>query len=63
MRRNGLEALRLSGDDLTRAGYAPGPVFGRVLAAVYRAQLNERVRTSEEAATLADQLMRTERAS
>ncbi|MBE7455159.1 MAG: CCA tRNA nucleotidyltransferase [Phycisphaerae bacterium] len=53
----------LSGDDLTRAGYAPGPVFGRVLAAVYRAQLNERVRTSEEAATLADQLMRTERAS
>ncbi|MCG3131251.1 MAG: CCA-adding enzyme [Phycisphaerae bacterium] len=52
----------LTGDDLTRAGHAPGPVFGRVLTAVYRAQLNERVRTAEEAAALGDQLMRTERA-
>jgi poly(A) polymerase len=39
----------VSGDDLTAAGLQPGPVFKRVLDAVYDAQLEGRV-TSKEAA-------------
>ena len=43
----------VTGDDLTAAGLNPGPVFKRVLDAVYDAQLEDRVRTTEEALALA----------
>jgi len=46
----------LSGDDLIEAGFAPSPAFGRVLEAVYDAQLEGRVRTREEALELARRL-------
>ena len=39
----------MTGDDLTAAGLNAGPVFKRVLDAVYDAQLEDRVKTKEEA--------------
>jgi poly(A) polymerase len=42
----------LTGDMLVAAGYRPGPAFKRVLDAVYDAQLEDRVPTSEEAMEL-----------
>jgi poly(A) polymerase len=42
----------LTGDDLTAAGQTPGPVFKRVLDAVYDAQLEGRVTTKAEALEL-----------
>lgn len=47
----------LTGDDLTAAGYAPGPAFGRVLSAVYRAQLNEKIPTREDAMRMAREML------
>ncbi len=45
-----LRPVRLvTGDDLIRAGYAPGPAFARMLAAAEDAQLEGRLRTREEA--------------
>ncbi|MFA6044880.1 MAG: CCA tRNA nucleotidyltransferase [Phycisphaerales bacterium] len=41
--------LLLTGDELIRMGLAPGPAFRRILDAVYDAQLEDRVRTLEEA--------------
>jgi poly(A) polymerase len=46
----------LTGDDLTEMGYQPGPEFGRVLNAVYRAQLNERIVSKDQAAAMAREL-------
>jgi hypothetical protein len=46
----------ITGDDLTAAGLQPGPVFKRVLDAVYDAQLEDRLKTKEEAMNLAMQL-------
>lgn len=46
----------LDGDALVAAGYAPGPGFARLLAAVYDAQLEGGVRTPDAAITLADEL-------
>jgi poly(A) polymerase len=43
----------ITGDDLTAAGIKPGPVFKRVLDAVYDAQLEGRVRTKDEALGMA----------
>jgi poly(A) polymerase len=43
----------ITGDDLTVAGLTPGPAFKRVLDAVYDAQLEDRVKTKEEALALA----------
>jgi poly(A) polymerase len=43
----------VTGDDLTAAGLKPGPVFKRVLDAVYDAQLEDRVRTKAEALAMA----------
>ena len=43
----------VTGDDLTAAGLQPGPLFKRVLDAAYDAQLEDRVRTKEEAMELA----------
>ena len=43
----------ITGDDLTAAGLTPGPVFKRVLDAVYDAQLEGRVTTHEQALALA----------
>jgi poly(A) polymerase len=42
----------LTGHDLIAAGYAPGPAFGKMLAAVEDAQLEARVRSKEEALAL-----------
>src|SRR5207249_163210 len=46
----------VSGDDLTAAGLQPGPLFKRVLEAVYDAQLEDRVRSKQEAMELAMRL-------
>jgi len=46
----------VTGDDLTAAGMKPGPVFKRVLDAVYDAQLEDRVRTKQDALQLALEL-------
>ena len=48
----------ITGDDLMAARLAPGPVFKRVLDAVYDAQLEGRVTTREEALRLALELGR-----
>lgn len=48
----------VTGDDLTAAGLSPGPLFKRVLDAVYDAQLEARVSTKEDAMQLALQLAR-----
>ena len=48
----------ITGDDLTAAGMTPGPVFKRVLDAVYDAQLEDRVKSKEEAMRLAMELAR-----
>ncbi len=42
----------VTGRDLIRAGYTPGPVFARMLEAVEDAQLESRVRTQDEAMDL-----------
>jgi poly(A) polymerase len=49
----------ITGDDLTAAGLKPGPVFKRVLDAVYDAQLEDRVTTKEQALALALQLSKS----
>ena len=43
----------VTGHDLIAMGYEPGPLFGKVLAAVREAQLDGAVRTREEALDLA----------
>ncbi len=48
----------LTGDDLVAMGMPPGPMFKRVLDAVYDAQLEGRITTPEDAASLARQLMK-----
>ncbi len=50
----------LTGDDLTAAGWKPGPRFGRVLRAVRSAQLDEQITTREEALAMARRLVRSE---
>jgi poly(A) polymerase len=50
----------ITGDDLTAAGLQPGPVFKRVLDAVYDAQLEDRVRSRDEALGMALDLARRE---
>jgi hypothetical protein len=47
----------ITGDDLITMGFSAGPKFGEVLAAVYRRQLNEQLRTREEAMSLARKLL------
>lgn len=47
----------LSGDQLSAMNMTPGPEFGRVLDAVYRAQLNEEISTTLQARELATRLM------
>jgi poly(A) polymerase len=46
----------LTGDDLTLVGYEPGPMFKRVLEAVYDAQLEGTISTKEGAIELAKKL-------
>jgi tRNA nucleotidyltransferase/poly(A) polymerase len=43
----------ITGDDLLAAGLTPGPLFKRVLEAVYDAQLEDRVRIKDQALDLA----------
>jgi poly(A) polymerase len=47
----------ITGDDLIAMGYAAGPELGRALAAVYRAQLSETVKSREDALRLARDLL------
>ena len=49
----------ITGDDLTAAGLTPGPVFKRVLDAVYDEQLEGRVKTRDEALKRAMEIART----
>jgi poly(A) polymerase len=42
----------ITGHDLIREGYRPGPAFARILDAVETAQLESGIRTREEALTL-----------
>lgn len=51
----------LTGDHLVAAGYRPGPAFKHVLDQVYDAQLENRVRTPEEALGLACHLLGSSR--
>ena len=46
----------LTGDDLVAMGFEPGPAFGRILDAIYRAQLNETLHTRVEAVEIAQGL-------
>ncbi|CAA9419503.1 MAG: CCA tRNA nucleotidyltransferase [uncultured Phycisphaerae bacterium] len=46
----------ITGDDLTASGLRPGPVFKRVLDAVYDAQLEGRLTSREEAMALAQRV-------
>jgi hypothetical protein len=46
----------VTGDDLTAAGFQPGPEYRRILDAVYDAQLEGRVAGKEDAMKLARQL-------
>jgi poly(A) polymerase len=46
----------LNGDDLTALGYQPGPLFKRLLAAIYDAQLEGQIATKDQAIDLAKQL-------
>jgi len=48
----------LNGDVLTQLGLTPGPMFKRILDAVYDAQLEDRVRTGDDARRLALELAR-----
>lgn len=53
----------LTGDDLVRQGYEPGPNFAKVLNAVRDSQLEEKVTTPPEALALAERLLRGEQHS
>jgi poly(A) polymerase len=46
----------LDGEDLLEIGIPEGPELGRILRAVYRAQLNQAIRTEKEAIALAREL-------
>jgi poly(A) polymerase len=46
----------LTGDDLIKMGLKPGPAFKSILEAVEEAQLNGKISTHEEAATMAQRL-------
>jgi poly(A) polymerase len=46
----------LTGDDLVAVGWTPGPVFKRILDQVYDAQLEDRIRTKQQAIDLAGRL-------
>ena len=48
----------VTGDDLTAAGFSPGPMYKRVLDRVYDAQLEQSVRSKEQAMEIALQLAR-----
>jgi len=56
LERLGPEEIRppqlLTGDDLVRLGYAPGPLFKEILKCVEDAQLEDQIRDSEEAERL-----------
>ncbi|MDP9172958.1 MAG: CCA tRNA nucleotidyltransferase [Planctomycetota bacterium] len=47
----------LNGDELTAAGYEPGPIFKRILATVYDAQLESRISTKTQALEMAAKLV------
>jgi poly(A) polymerase len=67
--RNDLAALKpedlgvaplISGDDLTEAGFAPGPVFRRILEALYDAQLEGGLADKEQAMRMAREIYERE---
>jgi len=51
----------VSGKHLKRLGLSEGPLLGKILSAVYEAQLNELIRTRPAAMELARELMRKEK--
>ena len=51
----------VTGDDLARLGLEPGPAFARLLAQLYRRQLNEQLIDREQALVEAENLVRAER--
>ncbi len=53
----------LSGDNLGAMGMPPGPQFGEILSAIYRAQLNEEITNRDQAAAMARELMGSENVS
>jgi tRNA nucleotidyltransferase/poly(A) polymerase len=52
--------LFVTGDDLTRLGLPSGPAFARLLARLYRAQLNGELADREAALRLAEELVKAE---
>jgi poly(A) polymerase len=50
----------LTGHDLTRAGFKPGPLFKRLLDAVREAQLDGMIATAKEARALVDRMLAAE---
>jgi len=46
----------ITGDDLTAAGFTPGPIFKRILDSVYDAQLEGRITTKDQALAMARDL-------
>ena len=48
----------VSGEDLKSLGLKPGPIFGRILAAIEEAQLDAKVKTREDALALAGEMAR-----
>jgi poly(A) polymerase len=53
-------AKLVSGEDVLALGYKPGPVVGRILAAVEEAQLNGEVGSREEAISFVESKFRKE---
>lgn len=47
----------LTGDDLSTMGMSPGPRMGELLEALYRAQLNDQIRSRDAATTMAREWM------
>jgi poly(A) polymerase len=46
----------ITGDDLTAAGYRPGPLFRRILDTTYDAQLENRITTRDQALAMAAEI-------
>ena len=48
----------ITGDDLTAAGFSPGPAFKEALIAAYDAQLEDRIQTRDQAMQIALQILK-----
>ncbi|MEA1950430.1 MAG: CCA tRNA nucleotidyltransferase, partial [Planctomycetota bacterium] len=50
----------LTGDDLIEHGLTPGPIFKRLLARAWAAQLDGEIETKQAALAIADRMLQTE---